>query len=93
MVKLNLPLQLTAPDEIYRALIALIDDVGDEVGLETMAALVLTLANQIGDDETVLEAIDFVRGTYAEAPVHAQKSPALITDTLTNFFGAAMTKR
>ena len=86
MAKLDLSLQLSSPDEIYRALIDLIDQVGDDSGPGAMAALSLTLANQIGNDEIVLEAIDFVRNAYASAD-SSDARPAPITDALTAFFG------
>ena len=57
MTKLNLPLQLSNPDKIYKALLDLIDCVGDESGPSVMAAVSLTLANQLGDDEVVLEML------------------------------------
>ena len=77
MAKLDLSLQLSSPDEIYRALIDLIDQVGDDSGPGAMAALSLTLA---------LEAIDFVRNAYASAD-SSDARPAPITDALTAFFG------
>jgi len=92
MATLKLPLQLSAPDEIYRALIELIDHVGDDAGPGAMAALSLTLANQLGDDETVLEAIDFVRTAYSGSD-DTDTRPTLITETLSEFFGPEISKR
>lgn len=86
MAKLTLPLQLSNPDKVYKALVDLIDYVGDESGPSAMAALSLTLANQLGDDDVVLEAIELVRNAYSGLD-DMQTGPTLITETLVDFFG------
>ncbi len=91
MTKLSLPLQLSNPDKIYQALVDLIDCVGDESGPSVMAAVSLTLANQLGDDEIVLEAIELVRNAYSGLD-DKKTRPTLITETLVDFFGVEAAK-
>ncbi|MGH8287379.1 MAG: DUF2783 domain-containing protein [Steroidobacteraceae bacterium] len=54
-------LRLRDPDACYAALVEAIDSVGDERATLYLAALVLILANEIGDQEVVIEAIDAAR--------------------------------
>ena len=85
MAKLETGLRLAVPDDIYQAMTAMLEAVGDEAGPSAFAALALTLANQIGDDETVLEAIELVKGAFAAAtPTDAK--PILVSEALKRFF-------
>ncbi len=61
------------PDGLYEELVAMHEGCGLEESLKRQAKLVLLLANHIGDDEVVREAIALVR---ADAPTAtADSSP------------------
>ena len=50
------------PDQIYNELIQSFGDLEQEAALALAARLILLLANQIDDDETVLQAIALASG-------------------------------
>lgn len=54
---LNTDPQLKRADDVYEALINAQQHLSDEVAERFRARLILLLANQVGDDEAVLEAI------------------------------------
>ena len=55
--------RLRDPDAIFAALVAAHEGMAEPASRRLDAALVLILANHIGDDETVLEAIATARHT------------------------------
>lgn len=58
----GLPVRITRHDDIYERLVALHDGLSDDQSRKLNAKLILTLINQVGDAEAVLEAIDTVAG-------------------------------
>jgi uncharacterized protein DUF2783 len=59
--KLRTDPQLATPDSFYEKLLALHDDLDAEASRRADAALVLVLANHIGDLDVLDEAIALVR--------------------------------
>ncbi|GIX17088.1 MAG: hypothetical protein KatS3mg119_1274 [Rhodothalassiaceae bacterium] len=57
MAKLMTEARIADPDGIYEALVAMHEGRGLEESLKLQAKLILLLANHIGDDEVVREAI------------------------------------
>jgi len=60
--------RLTQPDEFYQALIDAHAGLDDEASAALNARLVLLLANQIGDLDTLREALAVARGASGRAP-------------------------
>jgi Protein of unknown function (DUF2783) len=58
---LNLAANTRRPDEVYARLLSLQDGLSDGECLRAFAALVLLLANHIGDESVVFSAIDAAR--------------------------------
>lgn len=69
---LDTRLRLSAPDDFYEALIAAHQglEVGESHALN--ARLVLLLANQVGDQSTLLAALRAARGAHGAAPREAR---------------------
>ncbi|HKZ74438.1 MAG TPA: DUF2783 domain-containing protein [Steroidobacteraceae bacterium] len=61
IVALHAENRLRDPDACYAALAGTIDALGDERATAFLAALVLILANEVGNQEVVLEAIEAAR--------------------------------
>ncbi len=59
-MSLNLQTNLTSADEIYAALVALHAHLDADESRKANAKLVLLLANHIGDEQVILEAIEMV---------------------------------
>jgi hypothetical protein len=57
MATLNLEPNIARPDEFYEALIAIHRDLTAEQSARVNAKLVLLLANHIGDDQVLSEAL------------------------------------
>ncbi|AKH19464.1 DUF2783 domain-containing protein [Sedimenticola thiotaurini] len=55
--KLNVQPALTHPDDFYNALVAMHRDLNEEQSQLANAKLILLLANQIGDQEALEEAL------------------------------------
>lgn len=71
---LNTQPNLTRPDDFYEALIDMHRDLSEEQSLRANAQLILLLANHIGDQATLEEAILCAReGVLETAPT---KTPA-----------------
>lgn len=71
MSVLRSDLQFSAPDDVYEAIISLGHGFDERTAHTALAAFALLLANHIGDDKVVYEAIDTVRQAlkdYPEAP-------------------------
>ena len=64
---LDLTPRLRDPDGIFAALVAAHDGLNDAASRRLDAALVLLLANHIGDDQVVLDAIRAARSAEDEA--------------------------
>jgi hypothetical protein len=58
----------TRGDDVYAALIAAHDGLSDDESTRLNARLVLMLANQIGDAQIVIEAIDRARAIGPSGP-------------------------
>jgi hypothetical protein len=61
-------LRFAAPDDVYEAVLSLVDGMNDRTAHSALAAFALLLANHIGDDAVVLEAIACVKQAFAEYP-------------------------
>jgi hypothetical protein len=60
-MKLRTEMNLQDPDMVYAKLIAAFEELDEAAALRVAARLVFLLANHVGDDETVLEALDLAR--------------------------------
>ena len=69
IMKLNaMKLNLGNPDEIYQALIDLHDGLTEEQSRAVNAKLILLLANHIGDEEVIRQAIEIARQSGDKTP-------------------------
>jgi hypothetical protein len=57
-----------SPDDVYEAILSLADGVDDSSARSALAAFALLLANHIGDDAIVLEAIAAAKKAVSEHP-------------------------
>lgn len=62
MGKLNTDPNLADPDALYAALVKMTEGLDDRAAQVAMSKLVLLLANHIGDEEVLKEAIAIARG-------------------------------
>jgi hypothetical protein len=62
MGKLNTDPNLADPDAFYAALVKMTEGLDDRAAQVAMSKLVLLLANHIGDEEILKEAIAIARG-------------------------------
>lgn len=62
MTTLNLTRNAPAPDEIYAAIIDMLEGLDEAESAAANARLILLLANHIGDAEVVREAAKIARG-------------------------------
>ncbi|MBN4664416.1 DUF2783 domain-containing protein [Pandoraea nosoerga] len=62
--------RLTRPDDFYEALIDMHRDLNDAQSQAANAQLILLLANQIGDHDTLLCAIRLARAGALGTPAH-----------------------
>ena len=79
MALLHSDLRFGSPDDIYEAIISLADGLDDRAAHTALAAFALLLANHIGDEQVVREAIAAVRQAlkdYPEAPRLGGHDPA-----------------
>lgn len=60
--------RLAQPDDIYEAVRSLADGLGEDAARAALAAFALILANEIGDDATVLAAAAAVREAFRDFP-------------------------
>jgi hypothetical protein len=78
MTALHSDLRFSAPDDVYEAIISLADGLDDRAAHSALAAFALLLANHIGDDQVIHEAIAAVRQAlkdYPEAPELGAQNP------------------
>ena len=78
MTTLHSDLRFAAPDDVYEAIISLADGLDERAAHSALAAFALLLANHIGDDMVVYEAIAAVRQAlkdYPEAPRLGMQNP------------------
>jgi hypothetical protein len=61
-------LRFQSPDDIYQAVLSLADGLSDEVARSALAGFALLLANHIGDDKIVYEAVTAVKQAFTEHP-------------------------
>jgi hypothetical protein len=61
-------LRLQAPDDIYEAVLSLGDGLSDTAAHAALAAFAWLLANHVGDDRIVLEAVAQAKQAFAEYP-------------------------
>ena len=66
MTPLRSDLQFSTPDDVYEAIISLGNGLDDRTAQTALAAFALLLANHIGDDKIIYEAIDAVRQALKE---------------------------
>ena len=66
MTRLITQTNLTQHDDLYAEIVSLFDDQSDEQSLKSMAKLVLILANHIGDENIVSDAVSLVRASAFE---------------------------
>jgi Protein of unknown function (DUF2783) len=78
MTALRSDLRFCAPDDVYEAIISLADGLDERAAHSALAAFALLLANHIGEDQVIYDAIAAVRqalNDYPEAPKLGTKSP------------------
>jgi hypothetical protein len=68
MTSLRSELRFQAPDDFYEALLSLAEGLSDTAAHSALAAFALLLANHIGDDKVVLEAIAQVKQAFKDYP-------------------------
>jgi hypothetical protein len=71
MTALHSDLRFSVPDDVYEAIIGLADGLDERSAHTALAAFALLLANHIGDDAVIHEALAAVRQAlkdYPEAP-------------------------
>lgn len=68
-MSLNLTRNAQAPDEIYAAIIDMLDGLDEAESEAANARLILILANHIGDAEVIREAAKIARGRGASNAV------------------------
>lgn len=61
-------LRFRSPDDVYMAILGLGDGLDDRAAHAALAAFALILANHVGDDRVVMEAIALVKAAFAEFP-------------------------
>lgn len=66
MSALNTEPRLANPDKFYKALSQLYDDLDEPASLRASARLILLLANHIGDEAVLLEAIERAKESVKE---------------------------
>jgi hypothetical protein len=72
MTLLRSGLQFSAPDDVYEAIIALGNGLDERAAHTALAAFALLLANHIGDDKIIYEAIEEVRQALKDYPEASQ---------------------
>ncbi len=65
---LHSELRLKAPDDIYDGVRSLADGLSEDAARAALAAFALILANEIGNDDTVLAAVAAVREAFRDFP-------------------------
>ncbi|QDO98314.1 DUF2783 domain-containing protein [Ferrovibrio terrae] len=65
MGKLNTEMNLADGDATYAALVKMTEGLDDATAQKAMAKLVLLLANHIGDQDVLIEAMKIARGKAA----------------------------
>jgi Protein of unknown function (DUF2783) len=68
MTSLHSDLRFGSPDDIYEAIISLADGLDDRAAYTALAAFALLLANHIGDEKIIREAIAAVRQALKDYP-------------------------
>jgi len=68
MPGLHSDLRFSAPDDVYEAIISLADGLDERAAHSALAAFALLLANQIGDDAIIHQAVAAVRQAFREHP-------------------------
>lgn len=65
---LNSDMRFAAPDDVYQALLSLADGRNERDAHAALAAFALILANHIGEDAVVFEAVAQVQRAFATHP-------------------------
>jgi hypothetical protein len=68
MTGLHSDLRFSAPDDVYEAIISLADGLDERAAHSALAAFALLLANHIGDDAIIHQAVAAVRQAFREHP-------------------------
>ncbi len=61
-------LRFQSPDDVYEAILSLADGLDPETARSALAGFALLLANHIGDDKIVYEAVVAVKQAFGEFP-------------------------
>jgi hypothetical protein len=65
---LHTELRFAAPDDVYQSILLLADGLSEETARAALAAFALLLANHIGDDKVVFEAVAQVKRAFRDFP-------------------------
>ena len=68
MSSLHSDLRFQSPDDIYEAVLSLGEGLSDAAAHSALGAFALLMANHIGDDKVVLEAIAQVKQAFKDYP-------------------------
>ncbi len=68
MTSLNSELRFHAPDDVYEAILSLTDGLSDGAAHAALAAFALLLANHVGDDAIVREAVAAAKRAVRDYP-------------------------
>ncbi len=68
MASLRTDMRLAAPDDVYAAILSLAAGLDDKAAHSALAAFALLLANHIGDDAVLLEAVAHVKQAFMDFP-------------------------
>ena len=66
--RLRSDLRFQSPDDIYEAVLSLGQGLSDQAAHAALAAFAMLLANHIGDEDVVLEAIAQAKQAFADYP-------------------------
>lgn len=72
MADLNLAPNIAHPDDLYDRLIALHEGLDDRQSAVVNSKLILLLANHIGDEAVIRQAIGHARGATSPVPLDRQ---------------------
>lgn len=68
MTGLHTELRFEAPDDVYQAILSLAEGLSDSAAHSALAAFALLLANHIGDDRVIYDAVAQVKQTFKDFP-------------------------
>ncbi len=68
MTSLRSDLRFQSPDDVYEAILSLADGLDDRAAHSALAAFAMLLANHIGDDAIVMEAVSHAKQAMKDYP-------------------------